>query len=37
MLENDLRKCIRLTGADYRDRSWLFRIACNAVRLTAPS
>jgi len=36
MLEEDLKSCRRMTGSDYRDRSILFRLACRAIRLSAP-
>ncbi len=36
MLEDDLKNCRLMTERDYRDRSILFRLACRAVRLSAP-
>ncbi|MCG7200815.1 cardiolipin synthase [Marinobacter pelagius] len=36
MLEEDLSSCRRMTESDYRDRSILFRLACRAIRLSAP-
>lgn len=36
MLRDDLRNCRLMTESDYRDRSILFRLACRAIRLSAP-
>lgn len=36
MLEEDLNSCRLMTESDYRDRSILFRLACRAIRLSAP-